>query len=260
MGFNDIIIFKEKVIPKKKIYIERNTEFMKELCREYQKNKLSRSIIQLFIAVTESITSLDQQNDRKFIVDTTINFLKSKFKKSYFSYQIERMNLDTDDKIIEKYEYFKYYYFKTYQEILMRKFPEIKKDFFTDISNHGEIVLKSDFNKELITKDNYLKLKQIKLTESTAKLFLHIFEENELNALINKNNFVFLISDKLIEKFPETALDYQTSRMGLSTISEIYERIEWFCYFYKEDILKIIYNKTDDPEIILKLKEIYDLN
>lgn len=260
MGLSNMKVFKEVQKPKEKIYIERDTAFMKELCEEYQKNKLSKSTIVLFRTVLESMDTLDQVNDKEYIVNKTLDLLKDKFKKNYYEYQIKRMNLDEDDKIMEKFEYYKYYYYKEFQDILRSKFSKVNSNFFTDVSNNEDIILKNDFNKDIITKDNYLKLKQIKLTDSTAKLFLRIFEDNDLEIIKNKNNFVFLITDVLIEKFQETALDYQTSRMGLSTISEIFERIDWFCYFYKEEILKIIYNKTDNVDLIFELRETYNLN
>ncbi|MBP3916602.1 hypothetical protein [Clostridium sp.] len=234
--------------------------YSRELCKEYQKQKLSKSALTLFKLVVESMDAVEQSYDKDFIISKTKEILKEKFKKNYYEYQIKRMGMETDDAILEKFEFYKYYYFKTFQETLTSKFPFLKIDsYFTDLKNHKDVILESSFDIDLITKSNFQKEKKSKLTESTAKLFLGIFEKNDLYPLTNINNLIFLISDELVDRFAETALDYQTSRMGLSSTSEIIEKINWFCYFYKEELLNVIYQKTDDEELIRKLRKTYDL-
>ena len=261
MALPEYKIFKEPQKDPEKIYVKRDLTFAKELCKEYQKHKLSKSSITLFKQVVESMDAIEQAYDNVYIAKQTKEILRKKFKKNYYEYQIKRMGFETDKDIIEKFEYFKYYYFKDYQEILFRKFPSLSSGTpFTGIHGNKDVFLENNFDSDLINDSNYQKEKKTKLTESTAKLFLSIFENNDLYLLTNFNNYIFLVTDSLVDKFAETALDYQTSRMGLSSISEIIEKINWFCFFYAEDILNVIYQNTDDEELIRELKKIYSLN
>lgn len=259
MGLPDVKVFKEHKKVPEKIYVKRDLTYSRELCKEYQKHKLSKSAIVLFKQVVESMDAIEQSYDKDYIIKQTKEILKSKFKKNYYDYQIKRMGMESDEDIVEKFEYYKYFYFKTFQETLNAKFPSMPKSFFTDIKNHTDVILESTFDANLINKSNFLKEKKSKLTESTSKLFLGIFQKNNLEDLVNVNNFIFLISDELVDKFAETALDYQTTRMGLSSTSEILDKINWFCYFYSEEILDVIYKKTDDENLIQALKKSYAL-